>query len=102
MPFILCKAAKSTVCGGPTRSPRILQLHAITFHPGKANFERVALGPNGLHLDSLARWLRRRYHGFCVEVERDAEHISILDIEQMVIVQVIRLPPQCAADDLLA
>ena len=51
--------------------------------------ERVALGTNGFHLDSLARRLRRCDNRFSIKVERDAEHISIFDVEQMVIVEVI-------------
>ena len=41
-------------------------------------------------------------HGTGREVERDAEHVGVLDVEEVVLVQVVGLPAQRPADDLLA
>ena len=36
------------------------------------------------------------------EVERDAEDVGVLDVEEAIVVGLVRLAAQCAADDLLA
>ena len=84
------------------REPIFRQLGSVAGNPREANFQRIAVGPDGLDLDGLARRLRRRHHGFGVEVERDAEHVGVLDVEEVLVVQVIRLPAERAADHLLA
>ena len=59
-----------------------------------------------LHLDGFTRRLRRRNDRLGGEVERHAENVGIFDIEQSlvraVLIQLVRLPAQRAADDLLA
>ena len=64
------------------RQPLLRQLDAIAFDAREADLERVALGPDGLHLDGLARRLRRRDDRLGGEVERDAEDVGVLDVEQ--------------------
>ena len=105
------------VMDGPTRSgrefqdgvvvevggqPFLRQLDAIAFDAGKADFERVALRAHGLDLNGLARRLRRGDDRLGREVEGNAEHVGIFDIEQTFFVQVVGLAAQGAADDLLA
>ena len=75
---------------------------AIALDARKTDFERVAFGPDSLDLDRLARRLRRRDDRLRGEVERNAEHVGVLDVEQILLVQVVRLAAQGAADDLLA
>ena len=109
--------ARLRVTDGPTRSgvssrtesslnlavkPFLGQLHAIALDAGKADFEAIALGPHGLDLDRLARRLRRRDDRLGGEVERNAEDVGVLDVEQVLLVQVVGLAAQRAADDLLA
>ena len=40
--------------------------------------------------------------GFGCEVEGNAKHVSVLDVKQALVVQLIGLAAQCATDDLLA
>ncbi len=84
------------------RQPLLGQLDAIALDAREADFERVALGPHGLDLDRLARRLRRRDDRLGREVERNAEDVGVLDVEQALLVQVVGLAAQRAADDLLA
>ena len=44
--------------------------------------------------------MRGRDDGFGVEVEGDAENVGVFDVEEIVVVQVIRLAAERAADDL--
>jgi len=78
------------------------QLHPITHHPWKTDFEGVPLRPHRLDLDGLARWLRWRHDRLGGEIEGDAEYVRILDVEEPVLVQLVGLAAQGAADDLLA
>src|SRR5690625_7045752 len=61
----------------------------------------IALRPDGLHLDGLARrlwWCDDRLRR---EIERDAEDICIFSIEKAVLVEIVRLAAKRSADDLL-
>ena len=78
------------------------QLHAVADHAREADLQRVALGAHRLHLNGLARRLRRRDHWLGGEIERNAEHVGVLDVELPLVVQVVRLPAQRAPDHLLA
>jgi len=105
------------VIDGPTRSgvssstessltlrgePLLGQLDPVPFNPGKSDFESVAVRADGPHLDGLARRLRRRDHRFGGEVKWDAQDIRVFDVEQALVVQVVGLPAQRTADNLLA
>ena len=78
------------------------RLHAITGHPRETNLQLVSVRPNRTHPHRLLGWLRRRDHGLRREVERDAQHIGILDVEQILLVEVVGLAPERAPDRLLA
>ena len=78
------------------------KLDAVPLHARKSDLARIAFRRDRLDLDRLARRLRRRDHGAGREVERDAEHVGVLDVEHVVFVQVVGLPAQRPADDLLA
>ena len=65
--------------------PLLGQLDAIAFDARKADFERIAFGPHGLDLDGLARRLRRGDDRLGGEVERNAEHVGIFDVEQTLV-----------------
>ena len=82
--------------------PFLRQFDPIACHTGKADFEGIAVGTNGLDLDGLAGRLRRRNHRLGGEVEGDAQHIGIFDVEQVLFVEVVGLAAQGTADDLLA
>ena len=62
--------------------PFLRQLDAIALDAREADFECVALGPHGLDLDRLARRLRRSDDRLGREVEGNAEHVGIFDIEE--------------------
>ena len=78
------------------------QLGAIALHAREADFAVVAVGADGFDLDGLARFLRRRDHGLGGEIEGDAEHVGVFDVEQAFLVKLVRLAAQGAADYLLA
>ena len=82
--------------------PLLGQLHAVALDAREADFERIALGAHGLDLDRLARRLRRGDDRLGGEVERNAEHVGVFDVEQALLVQVVGLAAQRAADHLLA
>ena len=82
--------------------PFLGQLDAVAFDAREADFQCVALGAHGLDLDGLARRLRRRDDRLGGEVEGNAEDVGIFDIEQALLVQLVGLAAQRAADDLLA
>jgi hypothetical protein len=62
----------------------------------------IALRPDRPNLNRLPRRLRRRHDRLGREVKRHAEHVGILDVEQVLFIQVVRLPTERPADDLLA
>jgi hypothetical protein len=78
------------------------QLDSIPGHAGEADLEFIALRADSLDLDGLPRRLRRGDDGLGREVEGDAKHIGVFDVEQFLLVQVVGLPPQGPADDLFA
>ena len=77
------------------------QLHAVAGHTREPNLERVAIGGDSAHVDRLPRLLHRRNDGLGREVERNAEHVGILDVEQPVLVEFVRLTPERATNHLL-
>ena len=84
------------------RQPLLGQFDAVPLHARKADFACIALRRDRPDLDRLARRLRRGDHRAGREVERDAEHVGVLDVEQVLFIQVVGLPAQRPADDLLA
>ncbi|GBE49014.1 hypothetical protein BMS3Bbin12_02207 [bacterium BMS3Bbin12] len=78
------------------------QFYTITFDTGEADLQRVPFRAHGLDLDGFPRRLRRHHDGLGGEVEGDAEHVGIFDIEQAFLVEVVGLTTQSAADDLFA
>ena len=62
----------------------------------------VPLRPHRLDLYGFAGWLWRGDHRFGGEVERNAEDIGILHIEEPLFVQIVGLAAQGATDDLFA
>ena len=82
--------------------PLFRQLGAVALHAREADLEGIAVRADGLDLDRLARRLRWRHDRLRVEVERDAEHVGVLDVEEVLFIEVVGLPAQRPADDLLA
>ncbi len=62
--------------------PLLRQLDAIAFDAREADLESVALGAHGLDLNRLARRLRRSDDRLGREVERNAEDVGVLDVEE--------------------
>ena len=58
------------------------QLDAVARHPREADLARVALRGDCPYEHGLARRLRRHRHRPCREVERDAEDVGVLDVEE--------------------
>ena len=78
------------------------EVDAIALDTGEDDFERGALLDRLDAEDRLWRGDRRRDR-LGGEGEGDAEDVGVFDREELVFgVQLIGLPPQCAADDLLA
>jgi hypothetical protein len=73
--------------------PLFRQFNAITLDPGEPYFEMIAFGTQRSYLYSLPRGLWRRNNGLRSEIKRNSEHVRVLDIEQAVLVQVVRLAP---------
>jgi len=84
------------------REAVLRQLGAIALHARKADFQGVAVRAHGLDLHGFARWLRRSHHGLGSEVEGNAEHVGVFDVEQAVLIEVVGLAAQRATDDLFA
>ena len=86
--------------------PLLRQLDAIALDAGKADFERVALGADGLDLNRLARRLRRGDDRLRREVEGNAEDVGVFHVEQSLVrsffVQLVGLAAQRATNNLLA
>ena len=78
------------------------QFDAVAGDAREADFERVAVGADGLHLDGLAGRLRRSDHRLGREVERNPQHVGVFDVEQVVFVEVVGLAAERPANDLLA
>ena len=91
------------VCVELGREVLLRQLDAVALDTRKANFQGIAFRAHSFHLNRLARGLRRRDHRFGGEVERHAQHIGILHVEQTSrLIQVVGLPAERATDHLLA
>ena len=73
--------------------PLFGQLDAVTDDAREADFQGIAVGPHSLHVDGLARRLRRRHDRLGREIERDAQHVGVFGIEQPLFVELIRLAP---------
>ena len=84
------------------RQPLLRQLDAVALHARETNLAGVALRRDRPDQHRLARLLRLDRHGRGGEVEGDAEHVRVLDVEAPVRVGVVRLAAERAADDLLA
>src|SRR5688572_20395975 len=61
--------------------PLIWQLDPISLHPREDDLEVVSLWADRLHLHGVPWRLRRRHHRLRGEVERDPEHIGVLDVQ---------------------
>ena len=84
------------------RQPFLRQLDSIPRYARKAHLQGVALGPHGAHLNRLLRRLWRGDHRPGREIEGDAEHIGVFDVEAIFFVQLVGLSPQRPADNLFA
>ena len=62
----------------------------------------VAFGADGFHLDCFTRRLRRGDDRLGREIEGNAEDVGIFGVEEILLVEVVGLAPQSAANDLLA
>ncbi len=82
--------------------PFLRQLDAIALHAWEADFQCIALRAHCLHLNRFPRLLRRRHHRLGVEVEGNAEHVGVFHVEEVFLIQVVRLAAKRAANDLLA
>ncbi len=82
--------------------PFLRQFDTVSLDARKSYLQRVAVWPNGLHLDRFPRWLRRRNHRLCVEIKWNTEHVRIFDVEPPFVIQIVRLTTESAPDDLLA
>ena len=78
------------------------EFDAVARDTWETNLADVAIRGRGLDLHGFSRWLRRNDDRLGCKVERDAEHVRVVHVEQAVFVQVVRLPAQCPADDLFA
>lgn len=72
----------------------------VALDAGKRYFKRIAIRTNSLDLNGLTRRLRRCDDWFGIEVKRNTEHICILDVKLVVVIQFIRLASQRSPDDL--
>ncbi len=61
--------------------PFLRQFDPVAGDTREADFERVAVGTNGLHLDGFARRLRRSDDRFGGEIERNAQDVGVFDVE---------------------
>ena len=82
--------------------PLLRQLDAIALDARESGFRARRARGGRLDLDGLARRLGRGDDRLGGEVERDAEDVGVLDVEEAFFVQVVGLAAQRAADDLLA
>ena len=84
------------------REPLLRELDAVPLHARKADLAGIPLRRDRPDLYGLARRLRRGDHGPGREVEGDAEHVGVFDVEHPLLVQIVGLPAQRPADHLLA
>ena len=78
------------------------QFDAVALDAREPNLARIPIRGDRPDRYRLA-WLRLfGHHRLGGEVERDAEHVGILDVEQILFIQIVGLAAQGAADDLLA
>ena len=75
------------------RQALVRQLDAVALDPREADRQRIPVRADGLHPDGLPRQDRFDYDRLGGEVERDAEHVGVFDVEQPLLVQFVGLPP---------
>ena len=78
------------------------QLDAIALHPREPDLAGVAIRRDRLYQYRLARRRRLDRDRLGGEVERDAEDVRVLDVEEAILVGVVRLAAERTADHLLA
>ena len=61
----------------------------------------ITFGANGLDLNGLTGGLWRCHHRLGCKIERDAQDVGIFDVEQPVVIQIIRLSAKRSANNLL-
>ena len=86
------------LCGQPLFG----QFDPIAGDAGKADFQVVAFGAHRLDLDGFPGRLGRRHDRLGGEVEGNAQDIGVFHVEQVLLVEVVGLAAQGAADDLFA
>ena len=74
----------------------------VARHAGEGYLQVVAVRADGSHMDSLPRLSRPDDHRPGGEVEGYAQHVGVLDVELVVLVQVIGLAPERPPHNLLA
>ena len=82
--------------------PLLRQFGAIALDPRKADFERVAIGADGVDMDRVIGLGRLGLNGRRGEIERDAENVGIFYLEQAIGLLDIGLAAQGTTDDLFA
>ena len=105
-PLVLCdrradqvgRQFEHRVGGEARREPFLGQFDAVALDAGKRISSASRPARTAWTLHRLARRLRRRDDRLGREVERDAEHVGIFDVEQAFVVQLVGLPAQAAAD----
>jgi hypothetical protein len=83
------------------RQPFGRQLDAISLHAGETNLKTVAIWSDGPYHHRLPRRRWRHDDGFCREVERHAEDVGVLRVEESFVVQLVDLPAKRTSDHLL-
>jgi hypothetical protein len=83
------------------RQPLVRQFDSVTLDAGKGDLQRIPIRADRTYADRLFWSGGRRNHRLGGEVEGDAEHIGIFDIELVILVQIVGLTAQRAAHDLL-
>ena len=78
------------------------QFHAVSLHAREANLTGVPIRGDGPDRYRLARLRLPGGDRLGGEVERDAEHVGVLDVEQALLVQIVGLAAEGAAHHLLA
>src|SRR5204863_8696074 len=78
------------------------QFSAVTLDPWKTDFEGIAFRAHCVNGDGLARRLRWRDDRLRVEVERNPQDVGVLNVEEPLVVQIVRLPPKRTTNHLLA